>query len=343
METQLTADEIYLYALLYMEKNITNEVKTSVSVLSDIAIIKFYSKKDRNNKALSDSLVSLKNKGIIRITNFDGEELDLFKSNESIRISFINYEYKGYTTVKQSTVNKFDNALDFLIFINVAKWHRKGSFDSSYSRWARILSCTTNTAISRINKAVENQIIYRNKGNYINNDENKQKVQDINSYRVIPFEQDKKTIQTLIYEESVANINFRKHIPKDETFDVGKLFNKKEYNEALADTIAIFSTYEDEQGYNIYPNEDDYYIYIQTKASLEFRNPTKQEEKFMQIATTRIKQLENNSEFVDSWSIAELRFIELVNKEEYEKQTKNKIKNMPTNDVTIPEDISLMF
>lgn len=343
METKLTANELYLYTVLYMEKSITNEVKTTVSLLSDMSMIKFYRKKDKNIKEISDCLLSLKNKGIIQMINFDGEELSIFKSNESIRISFVNYDYKGYTQVKHSTLNKFDNSLDFLIFINIAKWHHKGSFDCSYARWARILNCTPKTAISRIEKAVENQIIYRNKGNYINDKEVKQKIQDINSYRVTPFEPDEKTIQTLKYEESVANINFRKHIPKDETFDVGKLFNKKEYSETLADTVAIFSTYEDEQGYNIYPNEDDYFIYIQTKASLEFRKPTKQEEKFMQIATTRIKQLENNSEFVDSWNIAELRFIELVNKEEYEKQIKNEIKNMPTNGVTIPEDISLMF
>lgn len=344
METQLTADELYLYALLYMEKSITNEVKTTVSLLSDMAMIKFYSKKDKNIKAISDSLFSLKTKGIIQIVNFDGEELILFKSNESIRISFVNYDYKGYTTVKHSTVNKFDNTLDFLIFINVAKWHHKGSFDCSYARWARILNCTPKTAISRINKAVENQIIYRNIGNYINDEEVRQKVQDINSYRVIPFEQDEKTIQTLKYEESVANIKFRKHIPKDESFDVRNMFNKKDYSEAIAEAITIFSTYEDEQGYNIYPNEDDYFIYIQTKASLEFRKPTKQEEKFMQIATNRIKQLENNSGFADPWSIAEIRFIELVNHAEYDKLVEtvkmNKTQIVLDNQ---NEDVSLMF
>lgn len=342
METHLTAEELYLYATLYKDKNITNEINTTVSLLSDYSKVKFFSKRDKNMKCINENLISLQAKEIIHIVNFEGEVVNNFKSNDSIRISFVDYVHSGYTTMKHTTLDKFENPLELLIFINVARWHRAGSFNTSYARWARLLKCSPQTAISRIKKAIEKGIIYKNIGNYVANDDDSQKIQEINSYRVVPFDDIEKTVQTLKYEESVANIQFRKHIPKDDTFDISKLMNKKDYSETIADTITIFSTYEDQQGYNIYPNEEDYFIYIQTKASLEFRKPNKQEEKFMNIATKRIQQLEKNNEFIDLWNIAELRFIEMVNKEEYQRRQVEQVEAIPLK-VEPVEDVSLMF
>lgn len=345
IETNLSADELYLYAVLFMDKSITNEIKTSVSIISDFSRIKFYSKKEKNLKTISEKLKCLKDKGIIEILNSDGEILESFKSNESIRIIFLEYSYKGYTSIKQETMDRFDNTSELLIFLNVYKWHRKGSFDCSYARWARILDCTPYTAIRRINKTIEKKLIYKNIGNYMDNENDSQKIQQINSYKVVPFNEDEKTLQTKKHEESVANINFRKHIPYDKTFDVKKMYNKKEYNEIIEDAIELFETYVDSEGYNIFPNEDDYSLFIQIKASLEFRKPSKQEEKFMNIAAKRIKQLENNSEFIDLWNIAELRFIEMVNNEEGNelKQEHKEVRITETKKHNEYEDVASMF
>ncbi|MEK5208116.1 hypothetical protein [Psychrobacillus sp. FSL H8-0510] len=218
---QLTEVELYLYSLLLRKKNYEGVTETSITFLHESSPIEFGSSKQRSIDLIKSGLLSLMEKKVIRICNSkreilknfklinnDGEIIKDYKPSDLIIIIFGNSSLKGHTEIDYSKFDSFVSMSDYYIYCAVARWINSGNgnFNCSYDRWARILQVTDKTAKTKVNEAVEREIIYKNIGNY--KDEavkgRTQKIQNVNAYRTTPFNNTEKTIMTK--KQEVENI-----------------------------------------------------------------------------------------------------------------------------------------
>ncbi len=226
----LSHEELYLYSLLSTLNNHEQIIYTSIDVLEQISPIKFYSREKESKQRIKNYLSSLVEKSIIKINKaeFDNKTAIIVTLVDNLEDDSIGKGIKGFARIPYDKFRSFTNMIDFYIYFTVIRFDDIGDkvkgFNCSYERWSYILKCSERKARNEIDKCVNNKIIYKNIGDYI--DENvkgrKQKKQDNNIYRTIPFNEKEKTMQTKKVE---------KEIIQSEIIDQSNPFGKNETRE----------------------------------------------------------------------------------------------------------------
>jgi len=296
-EFHLTIEELYLYGLLRKKETLEGFSETSISFLGQTSEVLFASDTQRINKKIKELLLNLKSKGVINITDTDGTVLDVFKPSDFLKVTFILIE-GGFAQIPIVNFNRCTTMSDFYIYCAVARWKNsgKGYFNSSYGRWAKILQLTQRHAIDLVNKAVENKIVYKNIGDYLDNESGGQKQQRLNQYSTNPFLKNEKSVQTKIQESNVAN----------EEFHSNRINSEIEIIQ-LHQVALVFKTYKDDRMKDIYPSVEDYVYYLSLLKKLEGKQPSKTEKQFIEIAEKRIDRLQNNKKFHVDFDKAKIR------------------------------------
>ncbi|QFG00440.1 hypothetical protein PB01_17430 [Psychrobacillus glaciei] len=296
-EVHLIIEELYLYGLLRKKENLEGFTETSMLFINQSSPIQFASDKQRVNKKIKELLISLQSKRIIKITDVDGVILNNFKPSDLLKIDFIKFE-SGFTKVSISKINDCTTMSDFYVYCGVARWINsgKGYFNSSYGRWGKILHLSKRHAIDIVNKAIENKIIYKNIGDYVDSESGGQKQQKLNQYSITPFPYSEKTVQTKIQESEVAN----------EEFHSNRINSDIELIQLL-EVTKVFRTYKDDNMKNIYPLVEDYVFFLLQLKKLENKQPTKSEKKFIEIAEKRIDRMKNNKKFNADFDKAKIK------------------------------------
>lgn len=295
-EFQLNSEELYIYSILEMSKDLNEEFYFSLSVLCEKTKILMGSSKQRAIKKIKEILFSLVKKNIITITNSNGEIVEDMKPNDVIVVHFSKIENKGFTQINLEMFNLIKSVEILYIYTATHRWAKSGdgSFTCSFDRWAKILQCSKRHAIDLINEATEKRIIYKNIGDYDN--KGKTKKQEINKYKTTRFSKEEKTIHTKKADED----KLKKFIEKQETkisplaeielstdlehFDVDDLEN----------SYYRLSNMTDENGRNVFPELDDYVILIDLKREKESRSLTELEIEVYNAGAKRMKILEKN-------------------------------------------------
>lgn len=224
-KTHLTEAELYLYSLLARKKNYEGVTETCLAFLHETSPIEFGSSKQRSITTIKNTLVSLMDRKVIKVLNSQGEILNDFKPSDLIIIVFEETSTKGHTRVEYSKFDSFNskndkkyNMSDYYIYVVTLRWmnSNSGTFFSSYERWKKLLQVNSEkTARTKVEKAIEKKVIFRNIGNYGEDMIGEQKKQDKNAYRTTPFKESEKTIMTKKAEVKKATNDFE---------DISKLF-----------------------------------------------------------------------------------------------------------------------
>lgn len=282
----LNEKELYIYSFLSKEMNISHELKTTVSLIGAFSKVEFAKRTDRNVKEIKETLFSLKERGLITFENED------CKANDPLQISIKEFKNDGFTRIYFNQFEKFTSSSDYYIYIAVARWENNKLAKYSYERWARILQCTRMTAITKIDEAIENKIIYKNVGDY----KKGEMKQEVNLYSIKPFNNNMKSNMTKKIEIEQANEKFQM---ENRTYE-----HTLDDEEMLIDNISIFSTYTDEFGLSIFPNVGDYVFYLEIRDEVKERQATELESKFIKVAEKRMKQLKDNPKFQQAYDEA---------------------------------------
>lgn len=196
----LSIEELYLYGLLSVLKNKEQLTITNVDILHQYSPISFFSREIESKQKIRNNLLSMRKREII---NFGNDEI---KNNTLLIISFVSKlrddsigkGVNGFEKVEFEKFNSFKNMIDNYIYFTVKRFDNLGGFRCDYSRWSYILNVAEKTAKIKVKESIENGIIYKNLGDYkeefVNN--RKQKKQEINTYKSIPFIEEEKTVQT---------------------------------------------------------------------------------------------------------------------------------------------------
>ncbi len=295
-ENHLTEKELYLYCHLRREKHLSDDLKTSTSIIADFLLVPFNNKKDRNVKEVKEALVGLQNKSAITISNQDGEMIENPKGNQSLRIIFTERKDKeGFYKLPYLDFDTFNHISDLYVHVTVAKW--KGSFNCSYDRWASILMCSRNTAMLKVAEAVQHKSIYCNTGDYQSD-----KKQEVNKYKIRPFSKDEKSYMTK--KSEIQKATDKVHEGQE---------NLSDYDEWLINETDIFNMYKDDEGTSVFPTYDDYEFYMEVEDKVKNEEPTVREILFLKSARKRIDRLKGNSLFHEEWEKAEEIYNNKVN------------------------------
>lgn len=236
----------------------------------------------------------MKSKGCVNISDADGTVLEDFKPSDFIKVTFPLLE-GGFAQIPVVNFNNYKSMSDFYIYCGVVRWKNsgKGYFNSSYGRWGKILQLSERHAIDLVNQAVENKIIYKNIGDYVDSESGGQKQQKLNQYSTTPFNNNEKSIQTKKKESDIAN----------EEFHSNRINSDNEIIQMV--TVGqVFKTYKDDKKRNIYPSVDDYVFYLLLLKKLEGQQPTKSEQSFIDIVNKRMERMKNNKKFISTFEQA---------------------------------------
>jgi len=295
-ENHLTEKELYLYCYLRREKHLSEDLKTSISIIADFLLIPFNSKKDRNVKEVKEAMVGLQNKSVITISSPCGEMIDNPKGNQSLRVTFTERKDKeGFYKLPYLVFDSSNDISDLYVHVTVAKW--KGSFNCSYDRWASILMCSRNTAILKVALAIEHKSIYCNTGDYQSD-----KKQEVNKYKIRPFSKDEKSHMTK--KNEIQKATDKVHEGQE---------NLSDYDEWLINETDIFNMYKDDEGVSVFPTYDDYEFYMEVVDNVKDNEPSIRESLFLKSARKRIERLKGNSQFQSEWEKAEEIYNNKVN------------------------------
>lgn len=293
----LTERELYLWSMLYRDKNIDSEVRTTISLLGGISTVPFAKTKRTDHKVnrIKETLLLLKQKGLITFANIDGDvQLLSFKANDSIRIKMEIFKDDGFIRVPFSKFESFTTMSDYYIFCAVDKWTNSPSKVAKYSlsRWELILQCKKDTVIKKLDAAIENKVIYKNTGDFVKGEMK----QEVNMYSTKPFANEMKSNITKAKEIEEANEKYR---AENRTYD-----HTLDDDETLYDNINIFKTYSDEFGMSIFPDVDDYVFYLEIEDELKSRPASKLEAEFIKVAKRRMGQMKDNPKFQEAYEEA---------------------------------------
>ena len=279
----LNEQELYLYGLLRRKQNLEGYTETSIAFLEMTSQVKFTSSPQRTHKQIKEILLSMKNKGVIRINAIE-EQKENYKPNDYLRIDFASL-VSGYTKVPYSKFDNFKFMSDFYIYVAVTRWE-SGVFSSSYGRWANILQISDRHAIEKVKGAIERKVIYKNIGDYTESKIGGQKTQKVNSYSAKRFSKEVQSNISKAQDTIKANEEFhgaREPITNDE--------------QKMMAVTKVFATKEDNFKRNIFPSVDDYVYYLKTFEAIGDKDRTPLEEQFLRIADDRMTGMKKNEKF----------------------------------------------
>lgn len=291
---QLNKEELYVFILLQMSKDLNDEFYFTLSLLNDKSKIPFGSSKQRSVNKIRESLVSLSEKGIIRLSNNSGGKLENIKPNDVVVAKILQLDEKGFTMFSLEMFNYIEKFEHVYIYLATHRWANSdnGVFTCSHGRWSRILQCSKRHAINLVNEAVEKRIIYKNIGDY-----NKEGKQDINQYKTTHFFQKEKTKHTKKQDEIFVKKLVEKEITKNNPLNnVTDWSTDLEYFDIydLEESYHRFNTFNDNSGNNAFPMIKDYAIMIELNKAKENRGHTELESVVFEAGVVRLKILEKN-------------------------------------------------
>ncbi|MDN4494926.1 hypothetical protein [Ureibacillus aquaedulcis] len=299
-EHQLNSEELYLYSILQMSKDLNDEIYFTVTLLNDKSTIQLGSSKQRAVKKIKENLCSLVEKKVIKITNILGEVLTDMKPNDVVIAQVLKIEENGFTKLSLDIFYYIKKVEYIYIYLATHRWANSGDgcFTCSYDRWASILQCSKRHAIELINEAVEKSIIYKNIGDYDNKNNNKK--QDINKYRTFRFSKDEKTKHTKkedeykmkkILENQSVKIS-TKSILEDIELNTDLVYFEIE---DLERSYFRFSDTKNEFGRDQFPEVEDYVLLHDLNKDKNLRQLTEFEVEVFNAGSKRMKMLENKS------------------------------------------------
>ncbi|PEL13775.1 hypothetical protein [Bacillus sp. AFS017336] len=205
----LTEDEFYIYSFLFTYRGHDNSIRTCIYTINDLLPVKFVKGDSKNMGKIKEVILSLIDKKVF-ISHRNNEDL---KNHSTLEFTINDMEimndgvsenkqvdednkFMNYSMIPYTKLLEFSSARDLYIYYVVSKWETGCKL--SYSSWGNILGVNTRSAIRIIDDAVERGVIYKNIGNYSDStvDGRNQKQQDSNVYKITPFNQKQKTIQT---------------------------------------------------------------------------------------------------------------------------------------------------
>ncbi|TKI53191.1 hypothetical protein FC756_25300 [Lysinibacillus mangiferihumi] len=287
-EFHLTSEEIYVYSLLSTSRNLRGQIFTTPSTIHDMGHIKLASSQKRAVLNIKNTLISLRDKKVIRFTNADGELTNAFKANDTLIVELSEFDTKYFTQLDFEVFDEIKDIRHLHVYLAVFKWANSGdgTFGCSKSRWANILKCSESTAFKAVNEAVEEGLIHKNIGDY--NDTGKQ---NTNRYRTTPFEDDE-----------ITNHSFNKKYVEKEIVEETSL---EHFNvEALKETEQRFNTFKDEDGKDVFPIEQDYIAFLDLQKQKREIGLTDFEKRVLRAGEKRINKLKKQKALIDEDGVA---------------------------------------
>lgn len=282
-EFHLTSEELYVYSLLSMSRNLRGQIYTTPSTIHDMGHIKLASSQKRAVQNIKDSLISLRDKKVIKFTNADGEVADAFKANDTLLVELSEFNTEGHTQLHFDVFDEIKDIRHLHVYLAVFKWANSGdgTFTCAKSRWAKILKCSESTAIKVVNEAVDAGVIYKNIGDY-----NETGKQNTNQYRTTPFEDDE-----------ITHHSFRKKYVEKEIEEVTNLehFTVKE----LKETEQRFNKFKGENGEDVFPIEQDYVAVLDLQKQKRKVGLTDFEKRVLRAGENRINKLKKQKPLID--------------------------------------------
>lgn len=203
----LTEYELYIFTILAL-----NERKDGVSRLNFYLIEKMLAEKlgrthsEQNNKII-ELLNGLKNKKIIDISHFPKA-----KNHHEFFYTRINYDgyqkskeegWHGFEPIYWSEFMKCKKISHFYLYCIIKLNQGTGmGFKCTFQKWSEISNIPLSTVKRYLNQMIDKNIIFTNRGDYLNNSRTKQ---DVNVYRTYEFTEDEKTTRSKQYEKEKRN------------------------------------------------------------------------------------------------------------------------------------------
>jgi hypothetical protein len=293
-EFHLTSEELYIYSLLSISRSLRGQIYTTPSIIHDMGHIKLASTQKRAVQNIKDSLISLRDKKVIKFTNADGEITDAFKANDTLLVELSEFDTEGHTQLHFEVFDEIKDIRHLHVYLAVFKWANSGdgTFGCSKSRWANILKCSESTAIKAVNEAVEEGIIHKNIGDY-----NETGKQNTNQYRTTPFKDDE-----------ITHHSFRKKYIEKEIVEETNL---KHFNvEQLKETEQRFNTFIDENGEDVFPIEQDYIAVLDLRKQKREVGLTDFEKRVLRAGENRIKKLKMQKALVDNETLETFKLVD---------------------------------
>ncbi|MGN4127398.1 hypothetical protein ACMGD3_20655 [Lysinibacillus sphaericus] len=293
-EFHLTSEELYIYSLLSMSRNLRGQIYTTPSTIHDMGHIKLASSQKRAVQNIKDTLISLRDKKVIRFTNADGELTDAFKVNDTLLVELSKFDTEGHTQLHFEVFDGIKDIRHLHVYLAVFKWAKSGdgTFGCAKSRWAKILKCSESTAIKAVNEAVDAGVIHKNIGDY--NDTGKQ---NTNQYRTTPFEDDE-----------ITHHSFRKKYIEKEIVEETELehFTVEE----LKETEQSFNTFKNENGEGVFPVEQDYIAILDLRKQKREVGLTDFEKRVLRAGENRIRKLKKQKALVDNETFETFKLVD---------------------------------
>lgn len=298
----LNEKELYLYANLIKLANRENQLFLTMAVIYSSTTAKYSTRVDNSISTIRETLLSLLEKELIYGTK--KETLRNLKANDffSFYVNDNLDDSNGHTQIKYSVFNKIDKIVNFYIYSATEKWSNNGGFKSSYDRWAKVLSRSRRSAITVINQAVEDKLVFKNIGDYLPDELNRQ---DVNTYSTKQFNHNEKSKMTFTKEKK-ENQSIELVINDDNPESID-----------IVNTIESFNTYKDEYGLPHYPDEHDIILYMQIDHESTKGGITNNEKLLLKSGRKRMKEMMFNQAFQENWEAAKYFVIACEGYEDY--------------------------
>lgn len=279
-EFHLTYEEFYLYCTLFTKRMMDESIITNIDMINQYLKIPLGSSHQRNIKKIKVVLKSLINKRVfISRGNIDMNEL----KNNTIIVVTINDEelcgksvgakgFKNFAQIPFLKFAEFENARDAYIYYVVARWGTGAKYP--ISRWAEILNISEKQASTIIKQTIERGIIFKNIGNYIENENGGQKQQEPNTYYINAIPQAQKTAQTKKIE--AENNKVEEGLFADALGEGKKITKTREYSFDIGNWKDI----------KVFLDDNDFDIYHHAKEKAEINDNYRE---FIMLCEKRIK------------------------------------------------------
>lgn len=156
------------------------------------------------------------------------------EKNKSLKITFL-FKENGHVQIKYEKFRLFTNPRDLYIYVAVKKWEKEGGAKYSNNYWAELLYITREHAITVIENACDRGIIYKKIGTYTGSliGSRSQKIQEINTYSIKPFVNEKIKIKQDESENESENESDNGYESVIDIHTISKFdlsFDKEEHN-----------------------------------------------------------------------------------------------------------------
>ncbi|WP_223553414.1 hypothetical protein [Lysinibacillus sphaericus] len=293
-EFHLTSEELYIYSLLSMSRSLRGQIYTTPSTIHDMGHIKLARSQKRGVQAIKDTLISLRDKKVIKFTNVDGEITDAFKANDTLLAELSEFDTIPYTQLDLEVFDEIQDIRHLHVYLAVRKWKNgeNGVFTCAKSSWAKVLKCSETTAIKVVNEAVDAGVIHKNIGDY-----NETGKQNTNQYRTTPFEDDEITHHSFnkkYVEKKIEEVTNLEHFTVEE----------------LKETEKRFNTFKDEDGEDVFPIEQDYIAVLDLRKQKRKVGLTDFEKRVLRAGENRIRKLKKQKPLLDEETFEEYKVVD---------------------------------